>query len=219
MLITETVTDEHAGITLITCSSPTAWSCRRGPRLPPPNQQNLTGIQLRDAGLVVGSDPHPHIWKTPTQKIWEILIQMLRFSHAHTVLFSRLFEATTHRVRRRCRCRPTDVRSTHWRDSWCHLSDLCPNSRSLCPSSPAWRRTLLVFPRLCPVENVSRSWSFFPAAVLAPSAASLSRCRCRSWLHKINSPRARWRRRHRSRIVVSVPNGNHAWNISREGHF
>lgn len=57
--------------------------------------------------------------------------------NAHNEHIRRLFEATTHRVRHRCRCLPTNVRLTRSMDSWCRLSDPYLNTQSLCPSFPA----------------------------------------------------------------------------------
>lgn len=57
--------------------------------------------------------------------------------NAHNEHIRRLFEATTHRVRHRCRFLPTNVRLTRLTDSWCRLSDPYLNTQSLCPSFQA----------------------------------------------------------------------------------
>lgn len=58
--------------------------------------------------------------------------------NAHTENTERLFEATTHRVRHRCRFLPTNVRLTRSMDSWCRLTDPYLNTQHLCPSSRAF---------------------------------------------------------------------------------
>ena len=98
------------------------------PRLPPSvtpaqaGKKHLTGLELRDVGLVIGSDPHPHIWKTSACRH----TGRVRFegfpgseararahTHTHTHTHTELFEAVrgyTHRARRRCRSRQRNVR-------------------------------------------------------------------------------------------------------------
>lgn len=153
---------------------------RRGePRLPPrtaagahrgPGPGSPPGSRLRRA--------FPHLRDTSRASVSRrcCFSGALRSVNAHSERVRRVFEATTHRARRRCRFLPTNVRWTRSTDSWCRSPGPSLSTRSPCPSC---RASLPSVRPSVSVERRQRTPELFRCCSRASRRVAVARLRAR----------------------------------------